>query len=312
MSELGQTLRTAREEMGLSLDELQEMTKIRKHYLVAIEEGNYSALPGSFYARAFVKNYAEAVGLNAEEVLGYYQNELPSAPQATSTEPTAAPQPPRKASTSRSTSERFGRLGFSVLMWAFLGLIVFLLWMFVIRDDNNKTADQTDNTPFTTATPGPSNLPGAASPGPGTGTPGPSTSPSPSPSPTPSSGAVEFDRKSGSTDHYKVTGQPTMQIKFSGGAWIEVRKGGRDGELLHNKSAESGETLEVPLDSVIYMNTGRADNTEIIIDGTVLEDGDRPGPKRIQFEPADGNETTGGAETTDGEGQETDSSESGN
>lgn len=290
MSELGQTLRTAREEMGLSLDQLQEMTKIRKHYLVAIEEGNYKALPGSFYARAFVKNYAEAVGLNAEEVLSYYKNELPSAPQSSaSAEPAAAsPQPPRKASTSRNASERFGKLGFSVLMWAFLGLIVFLLWMFVIRDNDETKTQQTDNTPFTTATPGPSTLGNdKSSPG-ATPTPSASTSPTPSPSPTPGSGAVTFDRKSGSTDYYTVTGTPMMQIKFSGGAWIEVRKGGRSGELLHNKNAEADEVIEVPLDSVIYMNTGRADNTEIIIDGTTLDDGDRPGPKRIQFEPAAG------------------------
>ncbi|WP_021878656.1 RodZ family helix-turn-helix domain-containing protein, partial [Paenibacillus sp. P22] len=92
MSELGQTLRTAREEMGLSLDQVQEMTKIRKHYLTAIEEGNYAALPGSFYARAFVKNYAEAVGLNADELLNYYKNELPAAPAASAVEPAAAPQ----------------------------------------------------------------------------------------------------------------------------------------------------------------------------------------------------------------------------
>ncbi|GAA3323778.1 hypothetical protein GCM10020331_049010 [Ectobacillus funiculus] len=49
VTELGQKLREAREAKGLSLDQLQEMTKkIQKRYLVSIEEGNYDVLPGEF------------------------------------------------------------------------------------------------------------------------------------------------------------------------------------------------------------------------------------------------------------------------
>lgn len=63
MSDLGYILRKTRLERKISLDDLQEVTKIRKRYLEAIEEGNYKVLPGSFYVRAFIKSYAEAVGL---------------------------------------------------------------------------------------------------------------------------------------------------------------------------------------------------------------------------------------------------------
>lgn len=66
---------------GYSLDDLQEMTKIQKRYLVGIEEGDYSSMPGSFYVRAFIKQYADAVGLNANEVLEQYQQDIPSTPQ---------------------------------------------------------------------------------------------------------------------------------------------------------------------------------------------------------------------------------------
>ncbi|MDQ0206277.1 helix-turn-helix domain-containing protein [Alkalicoccobacillus murimartini] len=77
MSDLGLQLKQAREEKQLSLEDLQRTTKIQKRYLVAIEEGRFDSLPGLFYARAFVKTYAEAVGLDATELLEQHKNELP-------------------------------------------------------------------------------------------------------------------------------------------------------------------------------------------------------------------------------------------
>jgi len=77
VTELGQKLTEAREAKGLSIDQLHEITKIQKRHLVAIEEGNYDVLPGAFYARAFIKQYADAVGLNGEELLVEYQSTIP-------------------------------------------------------------------------------------------------------------------------------------------------------------------------------------------------------------------------------------------
>lgn len=62
----------------MSLDELQEITKIQKRYLIGLEEGNYSMMPGKFYARAFMKQYAEAVDLDPEMLFEEYKNEVPS------------------------------------------------------------------------------------------------------------------------------------------------------------------------------------------------------------------------------------------
>lgn len=76
MSVLGDKLRDARIEKGYTLNTLQQLTKIQKKYLVAIEEGNFKELPGSFYIRAFVKQYADIVGLNGDELLETYESEL--------------------------------------------------------------------------------------------------------------------------------------------------------------------------------------------------------------------------------------------
>ncbi|GMA69347.1 XRE family transcriptional regulator [Leuconostoc litchii] len=54
----------------LSLDDIQGITKIQRRYLAAIEENNLSVLPGDFYVRAFIRQYALAVGLHPDELLG--------------------------------------------------------------------------------------------------------------------------------------------------------------------------------------------------------------------------------------------------
>lgn len=77
MDEIGQKLRTARIEKGYTLDDLQQITKIQKRYLIAIEEGNFDALPGDFYVRAFIKQYAETVGLDADALLTQFQQDIP-------------------------------------------------------------------------------------------------------------------------------------------------------------------------------------------------------------------------------------------
>ncbi len=78
LTELGNRLKQAREEKGLSLEDLQTITKIQKRYLIGIEEGNYSIMPGQFYARAFIRQYSEAVGLDPELIFEEYQNDIPA------------------------------------------------------------------------------------------------------------------------------------------------------------------------------------------------------------------------------------------
>jgi Uncharacterized protein conserved in bacteria len=68
-SVIGQELQNARLDKGLSLDDIQQSTKIQKRYLAAIENGQFDQLPGAFYERAFVRQYASAVGLDVTEFM---------------------------------------------------------------------------------------------------------------------------------------------------------------------------------------------------------------------------------------------------
>lgn len=71
--ELGSLLKKAREKKGLSIEDIQEETKIRKKYIEAIEENNFEILPGTVYLKVFVKGYAREVGLDYQELLSNYE-----------------------------------------------------------------------------------------------------------------------------------------------------------------------------------------------------------------------------------------------
>lgn len=83
MNEIGDKLKEARQSQGYTLDDLQQMTKIQKRYLIAVEEGNLDVLPGNFYARAFIKQYADSVGLNGEELIKEHMDSLPQVSETT-------------------------------------------------------------------------------------------------------------------------------------------------------------------------------------------------------------------------------------
>lgn len=75
--EVGKKLHDARVAKGMTLDDLQQATKIQKRYLIAIEDEKFDELPGDFYVRAFVKQYADTVGLDGNDLLQEFNDQLP-------------------------------------------------------------------------------------------------------------------------------------------------------------------------------------------------------------------------------------------
>lgn len=65
MREIGRTLREARQAKGISLAQAEELTKIRLRYLMALEEGDLSGLPGRVYAIGYLRSYARCLGIDA-------------------------------------------------------------------------------------------------------------------------------------------------------------------------------------------------------------------------------------------------------
>ncbi|KRM03471.1 helix-turn-helix domain-containing protein [Limosilactobacillus gastricus] len=74
---IGHELQAARLDLGMTIDDLQQQTRIQRRYLLAIEDGRFEVLPGPFYIQAFIKQYADAVGLNGNILLRQHQDEIP-------------------------------------------------------------------------------------------------------------------------------------------------------------------------------------------------------------------------------------------
>lgn len=149
LTELGDKLKTVRREKGLSLDDLQQITKIQKRYLVAIEEGNYSVMPGKFYTRAFIKQYAEAVDLDSAELFTEFESEVPYSQQEVVNQEQsrahkkATPLTTHSVGGAASTRNRFFDILPKVLIALFIVFILFIIWYFVFA---NKSDDEVTST----------------------------------------------------------------------------------------------------------------------------------------------------------------------
>lgn len=144
MAELGTRLKEARLSKGYSLDDLQEITKIQKRYLIGIEEGNYSIMPGSFYVRAFIKQYADAVGLNAEEILETYKSELPgTSNNQVSQSMTSSPS---RRKISKGPSTKMMEAMPKIIVGLFIIVIIVVIWV-LMQSKNSAVPNAVDETP---------------------------------------------------------------------------------------------------------------------------------------------------------------------
>ena len=63
MQGIGSILKTERESKKITLEQVEEATKIRRKYLEAIEEENFAVLPGEVYVKGFVATYVKYLGI---------------------------------------------------------------------------------------------------------------------------------------------------------------------------------------------------------------------------------------------------------
>lgn len=140
--EIGTRLKEARIAQNLSLDNVQETTKIQKRYLVAIEEGNFHILPGKFYARAFIKEYATAVGLEPNELVAEYQEEVPKTEEDSTEQYTRIQRSRRDGNSSRINFSFFPTI---IVVLLIIGIFA-AAYYFYSKTTSNESSDPIDTT----------------------------------------------------------------------------------------------------------------------------------------------------------------------
>lgn len=76
--DVGQALKTIREFLGLSLEDVAEKTCVRRAYLQAIEEMRLQALPSRPFTIGYIRAYANALGLDGEAAVARFKREEPA------------------------------------------------------------------------------------------------------------------------------------------------------------------------------------------------------------------------------------------
>ena len=143
MPTLGEELKRKREERNVSLTDISEATRIGTRFLKAIETDNYSVLPGGIFTRSFIRAYAKQVGMNEDEAIGLYQQQVAGAAAEAVTQRldqrpatiVETPPPAIEPRVRRSEPMTYSRSGPS-LNWTtvviFVGIVVFLIVIGVV------------------------------------------------------------------------------------------------------------------------------------------------------------------------------------
>lgn len=269
MTELGNRLKEARESKGFSLDDLQSMTKIQKRYLIGIEEGNYDMMPGKFYVRAFIKQYAEAVGLSSEEIFEEFKQEIPTAHDDDLPEKISRVQT-RKTQVNSSSSKVMEFLPRTLAILAIIAA-VFIVWLIIsaLNGSDQPAADEPEQSESTTF----GDNEDISS------TPEEEVEEDPvveeEPVEETVTQSVEVTNVSGGTATLQVTGtsERSVALRTTGETWLTVEENSERlyyGALAAQDGQPGEFTAELQSDSV-YFNIGRTLDAELYINGEKVD-----------------------------------------
>lgn len=260
-NDLGQLLKTAREERGLSLDQLQEITKIQKRYIEAIENDKFHLLPGPFYTRAFIRNISDTLNLNTEQLLKQYEGILPT------TNKDALDVVPRRKNRIQGPSA-IGKWITTFLMVAFVVLIFSIVYYFTVQKfppkestkDKESSIDVIDNMD-TNKGPVAVDVP-------------PVTPEEPK-EPEPPQPELTFVEKIDNTYYFTIANVKEMELTMTaegGRCWYSVQKGKNKGKIKET-TLELGEeeTFDLAGLSNIYIHLGHTKAMKIEINGQLID-----------------------------------------
>lgn len=254
MDEIGQKLRNARIKKGYTIDDLQQITKIQKRYLIAIEEGQFDHLPGDFYVRAFIKQYSDAVGISSDGLLEEYKSDIPNAQPTQET----APEETKTRSIKEESNSFFSNLGnyipqivVGIIVVVIIGVIAF--GMIHRNQSSSSVTIPKDNTEQTTKKAKKTTKKKAAKK-------------------TETKSKETAVKESDTEGTYTITNAPSDGLKVvvegsNGQAWIQFKEGDNT-TWQQALSADEKKETTVPSDTTTFtIQTGNVNNTKVTIDG---------------------------------------------
>jgi cytoskeleton protein RodZ len=142
-SGLGAFLKNKRMEKGISINQLAEMTRLRVHFIEALENEDWDRLPAMVFVKGFLRSYANAVEMDAEELLALYRRVTPQREEI-----------PRPLVVPKTKTRKSLYVG--IIAIAIIALLFYYFWMdnqkkTGIRDlmkvaNTDPIADQTETT----------------------------------------------------------------------------------------------------------------------------------------------------------------------
>ncbi len=255
---LGAELRAVRERLGWSLPEVADGLRIRLPYLEAIERGDLAALPGPAYQAGFLRTYAQALGLDPEEILRRFRAEgMGTAPKAELS--FLAPVPDRAVPT-----------GAIVLLGVVLLLAGYGVW-FRHTEHERRLAAAIPAVPAELAplaVPKPTPPPVVALktvPAPKANAAAPATPTAPSQTAAANAPAAATPNAASPAARTPGAATPGQVIIATGDSWIEVKD--PTGNILFSRVLHAGESWPVPDEAGLTMTAGNAGATEIAANG---------------------------------------------
>ncbi|MET1247835.1 MULTISPECIES: helix-turn-helix domain-containing protein [Sporolactobacillus] len=276
MSELGQVLKEAREQKNLSLDELQEQTKIQRRYLKAIEDGDYGKLPGEFYTRAFIKSYAETVGLDFKSLTEQYPSDMPKVERQhveTHVKPPDGSENEHSPKSLRGRAVRaknwssFVNKAIVVVFILIALMIVYILVTHLAGNQSKSSADQSSSNSVQYK--GDSAPPSSSSS---------SSSDSASSSDSSSEQVLKKDKEEGTTTTYTLSGTDkfdvTVTAKSGSPAWFAAQDNQTHKQIAEGTVTTNGKKsyhFDAADVQTLYLKFGNAPGTELKVNGKTVE-----------------------------------------
>jgi cytoskeleton protein RodZ len=240
---LGETLRQARLDKGVSLADAARETRIRRGYLEALEAEDLAALPPMVYARGFLRTYAEYLGLSPEAMVDLYQ---PSARREPS--PALRPAVPHVA-IPRQIPLRPVMYGISSIVFVAMVVFAWNWYQDVQRTLNGDTTLRSGRSGTPTAT-------GARLPTPfpiALASPSPTASPTPEPVPSPT----------------PVVDGILVEFRTNARVYVEAAVDGKQ-VVAETLAAGTQRTLPLGKDSVV-MRASIGSAVDVTVNGTHQE-----------------------------------------